>query len=399
MKYKTPSGQVPTQQHIKAMHLKQIFLTALRSGGISRAQLTREMHLSFPSVSALVDELIAAGVIVESGAEESVGRGRPSIMLRVDPDALTIPVVSMTRDGYRYTLFNACAQPIKEGFLPLEGKPEVVREHWRPSEQALYTPLEALIAQADAPRALADLVMTVPGSINVQGTLTSSALRLRLPEDFLAQVERRTGLQIAMINNSDAAAYTERLCQPLPEDFVYVHVGKGVGAGIIRKGKIFQSGPMRAGEIGHVSIDYQGRPCPCGSRGCLERYIDTTQLLLEAKVLLPEITSFDDAAEAYRRGDERITGFFDEKATQLAFGISNLLALQPVTHIVLGGSIEKLGDRFLETVYRSAMEVGFRKYIKRVTLSYTKNTSGSDALGALWNYLEHEMHINTIIRK
>ena len=70
-----------------------------------------------------------------------------------------------------------------------------------------------------------------------------------------------------------------------------------------------------------------------------------------------------------------------------------------MTHIVLGGSIEKLGDRFLETVYRSAMEVGFRKYIKRVTLSYTKNTSGSDALGALWNYLEHEMHINTIIRK
>ena len=61
MKDTTIFAQVPTQQHIKSMHLKEIYLKTLRSEGISRAQLKREMQLSFPSISALVDELLNDG--------------------------------------------------------------------------------------------------------------------------------------------------------------------------------------------------------------------------------------------------------------------------------------------------------------------------------------------------
>jgi predicted NBD/HSP70 family sugar kinase len=55
-----------------------------------------------------------------------------------------------------------------------------------------------------------------------------------LPADFVDYIENNTGLRVWMINDSNAEAVTERLMQPLPSDFIFIHVGKGVGAGVIR---------------------------------------------------------------------------------------------------------------------------------------------------------------------
>ena len=67
-----------TRQNLKELHLKQIFLCARNQrGGISRAELTKILNLSFPSVSALVDELLEAGVLMETGQQESNYHGRP----------------------------------------------------------------------------------------------------------------------------------------------------------------------------------------------------------------------------------------------------------------------------------------------------------------------------------
>lgn len=395
------AAKIPTQHHIKAMHLQEIYLRVLQSDGISRARLKEEMRLSFPSVSALVDELISNGVLYEVGAQESTQRGRPSILLRVNPDALAIPVINMTRDGYQYSLFDGCAQLLEEGVLPYTRKPvENGSERWCPDADTICGPLEKLIGGFAQKYAILDLVLSVPGSINARGVLTSSALQITMPGNFLQHVEDALKLPICMINNSDAEAYAEKLFQPLPEDFIFLHVGKGVGAGIIRKGKIFNNGPMRAGEIGHISIDYNGKPCPCGNRGCLERYIDVTQICQEAAQLLKQETvDFDQVCQAYRQGVPEIVVLIGEKARLIGVGMSNMLAMQPVRHVVLGGGIEQLGDSFLETLREAIRGQGFRKYMNRLTITYTANSSGNGAQGALWNYLHHQMKIENLIKK
>lgn len=394
----TRAAKIPTQHHIKAMHLQEIYLRVLQSDGISRARLKEEMHLSFPSISALVDEMISNGILYEVGVQESTKRGRPSILLRVDPNALAIPVINMNRDGWQYCLFDGCGQLLEEGFLPYGGKPPELQARWRPDADMICGPLEKLINGFAQKYVMLDLVLSVPGSVNSSGYLTSSALRINMPANFLQHLLESTGLRIAMINNSDAEAYAEKLYQPLPEDFIFLHVGNGVGAGIIRKGKIFNNGPMRAGEIGHISIDYNGRSCPCGNRGCLERYIDETQLQLEAAALLKqEAVDFAELCQAYRQGVPEIVTLMAEKARLLAVGISNMLAMQPVRHVVLGGGVEQLGEGFLEQLREAIQAQGFRKYMNPLTITYTANTSGNGALGALWNYLHHEMKIESLM--
>lgn len=387
---KSTLGNIPTQQTIKSMHLKAIFLWALRSGGISRVQLTKELHLSFPSVSALVDELLEAGFLAEHGTVESSQRGRPRSLLRCVSSAFSVPVAFMTREGYHFSLFDCCGQLLETAFLPFTQVPADSMQPWQPDEDIVCPVLEKHLSQLRNHHNMPNLILCVPGSLNAKGRLTSSALQMVAPTGFLPRLERILGAPVCMTNNSDADAYAEKFLQPLPEDFIFVHVGRGVGAGIIRKGKIFTSTQMRAGEIGHISIDYQGMRCSCGNYGCLERYINILQITREVADLLQKDITFDAVAQLYRQGDEQVQKIIHEKARLLAVGISNMLAMQPVMHIVLGGSIPLLGDGFLEAVREAIQLYGFRKYMNRITVTYSQNTTGSSALGAFWNYLDHE---------
>jgi len=399
MNANTQAAQIPTQQQIKELHLKEIFLAALHSGGISRARLKQELHLSFPSVSALVDELIVNGVLTQTDARDTPERGRPRALLQVNTRALAIPVAVMTREGYQCALYDCAANCLEAEFLPFPACEAPVRipgTRWQPATETLCRPLEQWSRRIRAKHRTADLLLVVPGTVNEAGVLSSSALQMSAPETFLPLLEGKTGWQVIVENNSDCCAYAEKIIRGISEDFIYLYIGKGVGAGIIRNGSIFQGGVTRAGEIGHISIDYNGRTCVCGGCGCLECYISTAAITQDAQAAAGaglEIEDFPDVCHAYRIGEEHIVQLLQEKALLLTVGIRNMLAMQPVTQVILGGKIALLGDEFLETVRTFFQEKGSRKYASRVTISYTGADSGAEALGAVWNYLDHQMHI------
>lgn len=381
--------KIPTQQNIKQMHLKAIFLEALRCDGVSRAQLKKSLGLSFPSVSALVDELLADGFLCECGTVESTQRGRPVSLLRCVSTAFSVPVAVMTREGYQFSLFDCCGKVLQENFLPYLQKPVDTDQPWQPDADTICIPMEAHLARLRQKHRITDLVICAPGSINAKGRFTSSALQLAAPAEFFPRLEESTGLKVHLINSSDADAYAERLLQPLPEDFIFLHIGRGVGAGIIRKGKIYTGAQLRAGEIGHISVDWQGPVCSCGNRGCLEKYVSLRRIAQDAQQLGFE--SLDALAQAYDRGDKTAVALLENKAQLLAVGISNMLTMQPVQHIVIGGAVCQFGDDFLWAVRSAVQALGFRKYMNLLTVTYTKNPAGNGAMGAFWNYIDHKL--------
>lgn len=395
------TANVPTQQHIKSMHLKQIYLSALRSGGISRAHLKQELHLSFPSVSRLVDELLAHNVLVESNTRESPERGRPRTLLRVNPNALAIPVLVMTREGYRYAVYDCSATCLDEGFLsfdPGSVPPSSPTERWCPSVETLCTPLEDWSRRLARTYHVADLLLVVPGTANKAGGLSSSALQMSAPSTFLSRLQQLTGWNVIVQNNSDCLAYAEKTCGCLCDDFIYIYIGKGVGAGIIRSGRVFQNQGPRAGEIGHISIHYSGRPCTCGRKGCLEGYVSAVAMTQDARNMLTDLTlsTFEDVCRVYATGHGAITKLFQEKALLLAVGIHNMLSMQPVSHVILGGKAPLLGPDFLSSV-QNCLQNQCRSH--HVTISYAKTASDSEPMGALWNYLDHLMHMDCMLCK
>lgn len=393
---------IPTQQSIKAMHLKEIYLKALHHNGISRAQLKRQVHLSFPSISALVEELLAQGILYETGIQESSQRGRPQTILRVQPDALTIPVVTMTADGYLCALYDCCANKKDEEFIPFstEGcKCTDAGGQWHPDTVTLLEPLKNWKTSLSQYK-LSDFVLCISGNFDEQGVMTSSAIKITTPENFLYDLKEAFGKDTVILNNADCYAYAEKCYQTLPDDFIFIQVSEGVGAGIIRDGKILQKDVIRAGEIGHMSIDYHGKSCVCGGKGCLERYISTLEITEEVRALLQteEIKDFSQVCKAYQQGYPQVVQLIRHKAELLAVGISNMLAMQPVQHIILGGDITMLGDSFLEEVQLVMKKRGLRRYLDRVTVTYSRNT-GNELPGALWNYLEHQLKIDSLIGK
>ena len=109
-------------------------------------------------------------------------------------------------------------------------------------------------------------------------------------------------------NDATAAAIGERLhgvARNL-DSFVYLFIGTGLGAGLFLGGHLFKGSAHNAGEIGHMIVEPDGRPCPCGNRGCLERYLSLRAAyeclkLPDADHAAPEMLS-----ALLARGDKRI---------------------------------------------------------------------------------------------
>lgn len=383
-----------TRQNLKELHLKQIFLAARsQAGGVSRAELTSLMKLSFPSVSALVDELMGAGILKETGLQESNYHGRPRMMLQVVPDFLHVPVFELNRWGYRFALYDLYGKMLREEFLSFDRPEDKILEFWYPALDEICSPLVNCIDSLSG-TALADIVLSLPGNMRPQGHFSSSSSKIISPPGFLSYLEEKTGHRVLHINRSDCFAYVERADDSSLDDYIYLYISEGIGAGIIREGKIFESGPWRAGEVGHMSVDYQGRPCSCGSKGCLERYLSIDAITADCSGISgKENWDFLAVCQAYVDGDPGIGALVAEKAEILCAALNNMFALHPVSHIIIGGEITLLGEKFLSCLQKGMERRTSGMYRGKSVLTFSKNRYESSTMGAFQNYVNNLLNL------
>ena len=148
-------------------------------------------------------------------------------------------------------------------------------------------------------------------------------------------------------------------------DLLVVTIGTGLGSGVIMDGKLLLGPFGNAGELGHLILVPDGRPCTCGRNGCLEAYVSIrgiretyleeaqgTRVLHEEGVL--------PIAQAAMGGDTSALRTFDLTARWLAIGLANAVALVPTQRIVLFGGVARNGDLLLGPV---------RKHFKRSLLN------------------------------
>lgn len=388
------------------MHLKQMFLYTLLEGSVTRAQLAAHMGLSAPSVSALTDKLLAVGLFTQTGLGEPP-LGRPPALLRVNPHRLAIPVVKILRQGIHWTLYDLCLHLVDSGVIlyekPLPGMINEAHQYQNVDSETLYRTIATLAEKLMERYSIPALILSLPGNLNREkGLFTSSVLKLMTSSDFVNQLEN-SGLTVVTGNSSDYFAFAEKFYQTTSGDYIFLNIGEGVGGGIIRGGEIFASGErFRSGEIGHISIDYQGRPCSCGNRGCLERYINQNALVEAVQKQWQKNgeaehdCNFDTLVVAFKQEDSVVSQVLMTAAHQLVAGISNMLAILDTTHVILGGGIERLGPAFLDMVRQCAVLTGYRNVMDGLTITYTRNTADDESSGAAWYYLNHLFDISAL---
>ncbi|MCZ4119886.1 ROK family protein [Streptomyces sp. H39-S7] len=134
-------------------------------------------------------------------------------------------------------------------------------------------------------------------------------------------------------------------------DALCLVVSTGVGAGLVLNGRVHHGLTGNAGHFGHISVDFDGEPCPCGARGCLEGIASGTAITRHALSLgwrsSPASDASPDAAAvaaAARAGETAALAAFDRAARALAAGIAATAALVEIDLAVVGGGVAQSGE-------------------------------------------------------
>lgn len=146
------------------------------------------------------------------------------------------------------------------------------------------------------------------------------------------------------------------------QHLIYLTISTGIGGGLVLDGRVYRGAAWNAGELGHLTVDYRGRPCGCGRLGCLEAYASGTNIAArarEALVAAPEepsslrglatITARDIAAEALS-GDPLAGRIWDETTEILGSAVANIFDIFNPELIVLGGGVTRAGAQLLDPV-------------------------------------------------
>ncbi|MGE0407016.1 MAG: ROK family protein, partial [Candidatus Korobacteraceae bacterium] len=178
-------------------------------------------------------------------------------------------------------------------------------------------------------------------------------------------IESTLGLPVRLDNDANAAALAEATWGAGIgyRNVFYTTLGTGVGTGIVFDGEIYHGRTGSAAEGGHVSIDYQGLPCACGKRGCIEAYCSGTAIAQRAQALIanfPERAVFllklagGDASrvrtemvgEAFRQGDPLAAQVLRETSDLLAAWLGNIIDLIEPDVVIFGGGLSELMSCF-----------------------------------------------------
>ncbi|MDN3270297.1 ROK family protein [Streptomyces sp. MA15] len=159
-------------------------------------------------------------------------------------------------------------------------------------------------------------------------------------------------------------------------------VSTGVGGGLVLGGRLHPGPTGNAGHIGHISVDLDGDPCPCGARGCVERIASGPNIARRAlengwRPGPDGDTSAAAVAAAARAGDPVAVASFERAARALAAGIAATATLVEIDIAVIGGGVGKAGEVLFAPLRRALAEYATLSFVRR--LAVTPAQTGVDA--------------------
>jgi glucokinase len=232
------------------------------------------------------------------------------------------------------------------------------------------------------------------GFIDATGSTVLYAPNLKWRNEPLRErLEQRTKLAVVIENDANAAGWAEFRfgAGQGTKDMAMLTLGTGVGGAIISDGQLRRGGFGIAGELGHIRVVRDGRPCGCGRKGCVEQYASGTALLNAAKAL---VASNDPAAamlaqlspsagqltgqhiaQALLAGDSGARALIEDLGQYLGEAMGSITAALDPEVYVIGGGLSEAGELVLEPIRRSfEAEVpanGFRPVAKVVGATFS----------------------------
>jgi glucokinase len=243
--------------------------------------------------------------------------------------------------------------------------------------------------------------------VGVPGLVTRSGVLRAAPNlDGVADVDvagllgDRLGRPVRVDNDATCAAVAEWTygAGVGTTDMVLVTLGTGIGGGLVMSGRLQRGAHGFAGEFGHMVVDPDGPPCPCGRRGCWERYASGSGLarlareaavgrrvnrVLEIAGGDPEAVRGEMVMQAAREGDTDALAVIDDFGRWVAVGLVNLANTLDPEVFVLGGGLAAGSDLYLDPIRRWFGELIYQPELRPLPdVAFARWGERSGAVGA-----------------
>lgn len=363
---------------------RRVVLETVRvHGPLSRADVARLTGLSAQTVTNIIDQFKPAGLLIEK-PRRTGGRGQPPIDLIINPSAAFSVGISFDRQRLVVVLLDLSGAIRAEVQLPVSrATPDVILP-------LIESAVTELTGRTQISRELiwgAGIVMPVLVSQGHPTVLGPSSVPDWKDYPVEAELRKRLNLPVFLDNDATAAAIGELLFGAGRQfsDFVYIYLGVGVGGGIIISGRPYRGAFGMSGEIGHMISVPGGRPCPCGNRGCLERYVSLSAADAAFREV-PEASGAIDLDRLYKGFEDkepRLMQWLDEAAEHLRNAIVSVENLFDPQAVILGGPVpESILDALIERIEPSLISVSHRHGCASSKLLRAQSGLDSRVLGA-----------------
>jgi predicted NBD/HSP70 family sugar kinase len=352
--------QVATSETARLINRRITLNFIRRHQPMSRADLARRSGLQRSTVSAIIDQLIDEGWVTE-GAIGRAPRGRRPRYLHLNVERAGIVAVELRPEWTTVGLAGVDARFIEQTSWRTPATPAAFVHELARSVAALRSSHPRIVCEG--------LGISLPGRVK-DGRLVFAPNLGWGGIDLTDLLESEIKLPVVLENAANACALAELWFGRHPEHvrhIVAITVSEGLGVGLLLNGQLVHGGDSMAGEFGHVTLDENGPQCPCGKRGCWERYASNSAATQYYAALTAQggetpptpAPRFETLLRLAEGGDGRAVEALERMARFLGIGIAGLsMGLAPEVIVIVGeitAAWERLGPIVADEVKKRTL--------------------------------------------
>ncbi|HEX9999117.1 MAG TPA: ROK family transcriptional regulator [Actinoplanes sp.] len=339
-----PPAVPARQESLRTLNLAMVFGQIMASRQpVSRTELVASTGLARPTISRIIEELITARLVAESGLAYGGGAGRPRVGLVVSRRGPAGLGLDIRADGLAACVVDLTGAVRHLAHLPTgtagRSAERVLAEVGRMARSAIS-------AAAAEGLTVVGATLAVPGRVE-GGSLVRAAPALGWHDvdagAILRHATRTFNLPVSVDNEANVAALGELHSGDHDRrSFAYVSGGLAIGIGLVLDGQLLRGARGWSGELGHVTVYPDGRQCPCGATGCLYAYAGVPAILAGEDGGRTDLARDASIAALAESGNAAVLAGLDTAGTALGIALSAMLNLLDVETVLLGGSYSLL---------------------------------------------------------
>jgi len=360
-------------------------------GQVTLAELTQQLHISVPTITKLVDELVDDGMVSDLGKIETSGGRRPNVF-GLTNTAFYFAGMDVARDSIYYVISdlknNVVAEHVDRTFS-LEDTPSALGR--------ICDGINGFIKNSKIdPVKILGVGVCMVGRVNPRTGRAYKYFAFE-PRSVAEVIGERTGYRVLLENNVRARCFAEYSLrgseQAKEKDMLYLHLGRGVAVGMFLDGKLYYGKSAFSGEFGHTPMFDNDILCSCGKKGCLETEVSGIAVERRMMELIAQGHStclgdrkgpihIDDVIAAAKMEDSLSIELIEETGEKAGKSVAFLINLFNPERVIIGGSLAQAGDYLMLPLLSSVNKHSLNLVYKDTEFQLSSMGENIGALGA-----------------